>query len=106
MSSPQRGRRRRVAGVLLAYCDVAEPGFEALFSALAIDLPPVEGVTASVEVIRGIDGNDVTLFIHRPTAVTGPLPGVLHLHGGGMVIMEAAGPGYVRWRTELAATVS
>ncbi len=59
---------------LLAYCDVAEPGFEALFSALAIDLPPVEGVTASVEVIRGIDGNDVTLFIHRPTAVTGPLP--------------------------------
>ena len=78
---------------LLAYCDVAEPGFEALFRALAIDLPPVEAVTASVEVIRGIDGNDVTLFIHRPTAVTGPLPGVLHLHGGGMVIMEAAGPG-------------
>ena len=63
---------------LLAYCDVAEPGFEALFRALAIDLPPVEGVTASVEAIRGIDGNDVTLFIHRPTAVTGPLPGVLH----------------------------
>jgi acetyl esterase len=89
---------------LLGFCDVAEPGYEALFSALAVDLPPVEGVTSSVEVIRGIDGNDVTLFIHRPTAVTGPLPGVLHLHGGGMVILEAAGPGYVRWRNELAAT--
>jgi acetyl esterase/lipase len=69
-----------------------------------MDLPPVEGVTSEVQVIRGVDGNDVTLFVHRPTDVAGPLPGVLHLHGGGMVFLEAAGAGYVRWRNELAAT--
>jgi acetyl esterase/lipase len=89
---------------LLEYIALSEAGFEALFGALAIDLPPVEGVTSTVEVIRGIDGNDVTLFIHRPVDADGPLPGILHLHGGGMVILEAAGPGYVRWRDELAAT--
>ena len=53
--------------------------------------------------IRGVDGNDITLYIHRPAGVDGPLPGVLHLHGGGMVLLEAAGRGYVRWRDELAA---
>ena len=54
--------------------------------------------------IGGIDGNDITLYIHRPTGANGALPGLLHLHGGGMVILEAAGPSYVRWRDELAAT--
>jgi acetyl esterase/lipase len=29
---------------------------------------------------------------------------VLHIHGGGMVILEAANEGYARWRDELAAT--
>lgn len=88
---------------LLEYCGLAEEGFEALFGVLGTQLPPVQGVTTSIEVIRGVDGNDVTLYIHRPTDVDGPLPGVLHLHGGGMVLLEAAGPGYVRWRDELAA---
>jgi len=89
---------------LLEYVGIAEAGFEGLFGALSIDLPPVAGVTSSVEVIRGLDGNDVTLFIHRPTKADGALPGVLHLHGGGMVLLEAAGASYVRWRDELAAT--
>jgi acetyl esterase len=88
---------------ILEFVAVSEPAFEGLFSSLAVDLPKVKGVTSSVEVIRGIDGNDVTLFIHRPTNLAGRLPGVLHLHGGGMVMMEAAGAGYVRWRDELAA---
>lgn len=86
------------------YIDTAEPGFEGLFGALGIDLPALDGVTRSVEVITGLDGNDVTLFIHRPAASTGPLPGILHLHGGGMTMLEAAGAGYQRWRDELAAT--
>jgi acetyl esterase len=89
---------------LLDFVGVAEEGFEGLFGALALDLPPVVGVTSTIEVIRGIDGNDITVFIHRPTDVEGPLPGILHLHGGGMVLLEAAGAGYVRWRNELAAT--
>jgi acetyl esterase/lipase len=89
---------------LLEFCNMAEPGFDGLGTALTMDAPPVEGVASTVEVIRGIDGNDITVFVHRPANASGALPGVLHLHGGGMVILEAAGPGYVRWRDELAAT--
>jgi acetyl esterase len=89
---------------LLEYVGMAESGYEEMFGALAIGLPPVEGVTSEVEVIRGVDGNDITLFIHRPQDVEAALPGVLHLHGGGMVFLEAAGAGYARWRDELAAS--
>jgi acetyl esterase len=35
--------------------------------------------------------------------MSGPLPCVYHTHGGGMVLLTAAGPTYVRWRDELAA---
>ena len=88
---------------LLEYVGEAEAGFEMLFGLLAADQAPVEGVTRSVEIIRGIDGNDITLFVHRPTDTRGPLPGLLHLHGGGMVVLEAAGVGYATWRDDLAA---
>ena len=90
--------------VLIEYIGIAEAGFEGLFGAIAMAVPPVSGIARSVEVIRGLDGNDVTLFIHRPESATGPLPAVVQLHGGGMVLLEAAGPGYVHWRDELAAT--
>ena len=32
------------------------------------------------------------------------MPGILHIHGGGMVFLEAAAGNYQRWRDELAAT--
>ena len=89
---------------LLEYVSAAEEGFEALFAATAASIPEVGDVERSVEVIKGLDGNDVTLYIHRPTGDGGAArPGVLHLHGGGMVMLEAAGPTYGRWRDELAA---
>lgn len=89
---------------LLEFCTEAESGFGALFEALSTGLPPIDNVSRSVEVIKGVDGNDITLYIHRPTDVDGPVPGILHLHGGGMAILEAAGGQYFRWRDELAAT--
>ena len=86
------------------YVNVAEDGYEGMFGMLITELAPVAGVASSVEIIRGIDGNDITLFVHRPVDASGPLPAVLHLHGGGMVLLEAAGSAYVRWRDELAAS--
>ncbi|HAP76599.1 MAG TPA: alpha/beta hydrolase [Acidimicrobiaceae bacterium] len=86
---------------------MSEAGFDMMFSMFSSALPPVEGVERTVEVIRGIDGNDITLYLHRPagtTSATGTMPGVLHLHGGGMTILEASGAGYQRWRDLLAAT--
>ena len=79
---------------LLGYVDVAEPGFEGLFGAMGADLLPIDGVTKTIEVIKGVDGNDITVFIHRPANLSGSLPGILHIHGGGMAMLEAAGPGY------------
>ena len=88
---------------LYAWVNEAEPGFEMLFDALFGDLPPVEGVESRTEVISGVDGNDISLYIHRQTDAEGPQPCVYHIHGGGMVLLKASGLSYVRWRDELAA---
>ena len=85
------------------YIAQSEAGFEMVLPMFSAELAPIAGVTRSVEVIRGLDGNDITLFIHRPEHTHGPVPAVLHLHGGGMVMLEAAGSGYARWRDLLAA---
>jgi acetyl esterase len=89
---------------LLDFVSAAEEGYEGLFAALDAGMPPVTGVDRAVEVIDGLDGNDVTLYVHRPSGGGDRVPGLLHLHGGGMVLLEAAGPAYVRWRDELAAS--
>jgi acetyl esterase/lipase len=88
---------------LLAYCAEAEAGFEAVFAALFAGLAPVEGVTSDTLAVQGVDQNRIPLYLHRPAGADGPLPCVFHIHGGGMVLLEAAGPSYVRWRDELAA---
>jgi acetyl esterase len=87
----------------LAYSAANEAGMEAVFTALFADLPPITTVQRRTEDITGVDGNDITLYIHTPQNRSGPLPCVYHLHGGGMVVLTAAGPTYVRWRDELAA---
>ena len=89
---------------LLEFVSISEEGFGALGDVLLANVAPVEGVTRTVEVVQGVDGNDITVFVHRPTSATGPLPAIVHLHGGGMVLLEAAGASYVRWRDELATT--
>ncbi len=89
---------------LLEYCAAAEVGFAALGPMLTEATPPVEGVVRRTEVIKGIDDNDINLYIHQPVDMDGPLPCVVHTHGGGMVILQASDVGYVRWRDELAAT--
>ena len=46
-------------------------------------------------VVPGGDGQDMTLFISRPKGSEGtPLPCVYHIHGGGMVLLSAAGAMY------------
>ena len=62
---------------ILAHCHEAEMGFGLVGSMLTDGSPAVEGVTSTIETIQGVDGNDITLYIHRPTDATGPLPGVV-----------------------------
>ena len=70
-------------------------------------MPQARDVAVTTQVIKGVDGNDMSLYIHQPAQRSGPfggpLPCVVHTHGGGMVVMTAADPDYVRWRNALAA---
>ncbi len=88
----------------LAFCAEVEAGFSAVFDAFVGGLAPVEGVTAETVTVPGGADNEIPLYIHRPAAAAAPLPCVVHLHGGGMVMLEAASPFYRRYRDELAAT--
>lgn len=89
---------------ILAYTLVAEAGFDMLGGVLGANAAPVTGVTSYTEVIKGVDGNDISLYVHKPTNVSGPVPCIVHTHGGGMAILKASNPNYVRWRDDLAAT--
>jgi len=92
------------ADALQEYAMVAEEGFSMLGGIFATQAPEITNVERRTELIRGVDGNDISLYVHVPTNVDGPVPAVIHTHGGGMVIMQAADAGYVRWRDELAST--
>jgi acetyl esterase/lipase len=81
-----------------------EAGIGAFFAAIYATLPEVVGVERSMETIEGVDGNAITLHIHRPADAGAEVPGILHLHGGGMAILSAADAQFVRWRDELAAS--
>lgn len=89
---------------LLAFCAENEAVYEEMNEEAMRNLPPVLGVSKETRTIKGVDDNDIILYIHRPGNISGPLPGILHLHGGGMVLMSAAGSLYDRWRCELAAS--
>ncbi|WP_225984089.1 alpha/beta hydrolase fold domain-containing protein [Epidermidibacterium keratini] len=89
---------------IIAFADATENGFAGLFAAMFNGVPPVEGVTRETITTQGGDGNEITLFVHRPASADGPLPGVYHIHGGGMVLLAAANPEYVWWRDRMAAT--
>jgi acetyl esterase/lipase len=86
----------------LAYIAAFEADAEALFRAFIADLPAIDGVSHSTQTITGFDGNDIAFYISRPVEETGALPGVLHIHGGGMVALSSTGAGYVRLRDAIA----
>jgi len=87
----------------VAYCNTFEELDAKAHPALFAAMPPFEGIEQTTEIIRGVDDNDITLHVHRPKEVAGPLRCVVHTHGGGMVLMTAADPNYVRWRGSLAS---
>ena len=86
----------------LSYCERFEM-LAAMSHPLAeAAMPDFSDVQQTVEVVRGVDGNDIKLYVHQPKNRDQSLPCVLHTHGGGMVLMTAQDPGCVRWRNALA----
>lgn len=88
----------------LAYCAAFEAANALTHEAQRAALPDFADVVTSTETIPGDDGNDIQLFIHRPANQDGPVPGIVHCHGGGMVLMSATDPGFEHWRGSLART--
>lgn len=87
-----------------AYAAMSEEGMGAIFDVLAAELPHPSNVSTTTATIPGPDGNDITVYISRPTDAQRPLPGVVHLHGGGMAIASAGDLAYIRLREHLAST--
>ena len=87
----------------LGYCQTVEAAGSAANAEMLAGLPAFPTVSSTTEVIKGVDGNDIKLFVHQPKDRNGPLPCVVHLHGGGMVIMSAEDPGFILLRNSLAA---
>lgn len=88
------------------FCGGAHAAFEGLYAAVPYTWPgerPAD-VVVREEVVRSPDGHDIPLEIFRPAGVPGPLPGLVYIHGGGMVILDARNAVHRRWSTDLAAT--
>ena len=88
----------------LAYAAAAENAVGAVLNAFASATPAPDGVTTTTVSIPGVDGNEITLFISRPDRADGPLPAVVHFHGGAMAIASAGDAGYRHIRESLAAS--
>jgi len=75
---------------------------ERLASALTtVVMPEASAVDQFTEVISGADGNIITLFVAKPK-VSEAVPGILHMHGGGMCYFSADDPLNRAWRIHLA----
>ncbi len=88
----------------LAYAAAAEQAIGGAFNLLALAAPTPTGVSTTTVTIPGTDGNEITVYISRPDQAQGPLPAVVHFHGGGMAIASAADVAYRYLRESLAAT--
>lgn len=87
----------------LAYCLAFEETAAAAHEYEWQAMPAFDSVSSSTETIRGVDDNDIPLYVHLPNERPEPGPCIVHTHGGGMVLMTAADPAFVRWRNSLAA---
>jgi acetyl esterase len=94
-----------------AFCMAAEAGFPEFFAQFSAKAGPVIGVSSHTEVINGVDGNDIKVYVHKPASRGGdgddkrpPLPCIIYSHGGGMAYNRSSDANYVRLRDELAAT--
>jgi len=65
-----------------------DAGIAGLYEMMENDLPTdadEQAINISEQTIKGVDDNDIKLYIYKPTSAQGPLPAVIYFHGGGMV---------------------
>ena len=87
----------------LKFCKEAEIDFENKNKLLFENISPVPAVEHFKEVIKGSEGNEINLHIHKPSNYGGNLPCIVHIHGGGMAILTTQTPCCKHWRDLLCA---
>jgi len=75
----------------------------AMLNAVGTTVPVPADIAYRTHLIQGAQGNDITLHIHSPAKLEGQVPGVIHLHGGGMAILKAADKFNIHLRSHIAA---
>ncbi|MDE0511907.1 MAG: alpha/beta hydrolase fold domain-containing protein [Gammaproteobacteria bacterium] len=85
----------------LEYLAAMENSRKPANEALRKTLPKWKNVNCHTEVIRGVDGNEIKLFVHTPVGHT-RAPCIYHIHGGAMVVASADHPSFVRIRNDIA----
>ena len=65
-------------------------------------MPSFSDITSSKEIIQDKKGRKIELYLDRPKKSDGPIPCIVHFHGGGMSFSSANNPYTVRWRKSLA----
>ncbi len=65
-------------------------------------MPSFSDITSSKEIIQDKQGRKIELYLDRPKKSDGPIPCIVHFHGGGMSFSSANNPYTVRWRKSLA----
>ena len=86
------------------YSNNLEPEYQGVFRDIFANVELPKGLVNQTETIKGEDDNEIKLYITRPEIISGDLPGILHIHGGGMAMMTADDPNYIYWRHKLAST--
>lgn len=71
-------------------------------------MPKFSNLVSSKETIKGVDGNDIDLYIEDPLLFDSatkrqPRPCIVHIHGGGMAFTTAQFAGAMRWRKTMAS---
>ena len=85
-----------------AFCEQMESKIALAHPLAEAAMPDFSDVHKYEEVIQGVDGKNITLYIHKLINRDGPLPCIFHTHGGGLVFRTAADPNFVRLRNSLA----
>lgn len=90
---------------LIAFARSSEHSLEEMIKRMNFEVhDPMlsRSITKTTTTIPGPDNNKINLIIYRPTDHKTPLPAILYLHGGGMVMLQTNNP----LHTSYAASIS
>jgi acetyl esterase/lipase len=98
---------------LLPAIDLADPvaaraAFEAALTAIRVEIPGIESLDITDVSVPGWEGDpEVGVRIYAPKTRTGPVPGILQIHGGGFIIgsVEAEHAGTAMMALQTGAVV-